>query len=92
MDIIGTLKVKLETVQVSEKFKKREFVITIDTNSNYPEHVSFQLAQDKVSLIDTLQVGEEIKVHFNLKGREWNSPQGETRYFNTLDAWKIEKI
>jgi single-strand DNA-binding protein len=50
------------------------------------------LVQDKVSLVDSLNVGDEVKVLFNLKGREWVSPQGETKYFNTIDAWRIEKV
>lgn len=89
MDITGILKVKNETQQVSEKFKKREFVVT-DNSSQYPQHISFQLTQDKCNLIDQYAIGSEIKVHFNLRGREWTSPQGEVRYFNTLEAWRIE--
>ena len=89
MDITGILKVKGEAQQVSEKFKKREFVLT-DNSSQYPQHIAFQLTQDKCSLIDQYAVGSEIKVHFNLRGREWTSPQGEVRYFNTLEAWRIE--
>lgn len=89
MDITGILKVKNEAQQVSEKFKKREFVIT-DNSSQYPQHVSFQLTQDKCNLIDNYTVGAEIKVHFNLRGREWTSPQGEIKYFNSLEAWRIE--
>ncbi len=90
MDIItGILKVKSEAQQVSEKFKKRDFVLT-DNSSQYPQHISFQLTQDKTSLIDNYAVGSEIKVHFNLRGREWTSPQGEIKYFNTLEAWRIE--
>lgn len=92
MDVTGIIKAKFDTVQVSEKFKKREFVLTIEPSSPYPQHVSFQLVQDKVSLIDNYNVGEEVKVFFNLKGREWTSPQGETKYFNTIDAWKLEKM
>jgi len=89
MDITGILKVKNEAQQVSENFKKREFVVT-DNSSQYPQHVSFQLTQDKCNLIDQYNVGAEIKVHFNLRGREWTSPQGEIKYFNTLEAWRIE--
>jgi hypothetical protein len=89
MDITGILKVKNEAQQVSEKFKKREFVLT-DNSSQYPQHISFQLTQDKCNLIDQYAIGSEIKVHFNLRGREWTSPQGEIRYFNTLEAWRIE--
>lgn len=89
MDITGILKVKGAAQQVSEKFKKRDFVLT-DNSSQYPQHISFQLTQDKTNLIDNYAVGSEIKVHFNLRGREWTSPQGEIKYFNTLEAWRIE--
>lgn len=89
MDITGTLKVKGETQQVSDKFKKREFVLT-DNSSQYPQHISFQLTQDKCNIIDNYAVGSEIKVHFNLRGREWTSPKGEVKYFNTLEAWRLE--
>jgi hypothetical protein len=91
MDITGTLKVKSEAQQVSEKFKKREFVIT-DNSSQYPQHISFQLTQDRCDLLDKHNVGEELKVHFNLRGREWTSPKGEIKYFNTLEAWRIETV
>jgi hypothetical protein len=90
-NLTGTLKVKSAEQQVSEKFRKREFVIT-DNSSQYPQHISFQLTQDKCSLIDSVKVGDEIKVFFNLRGREWKSPKdGELKYFNSLEAWKIEK-
>ena len=88
-NVTGTLKVKNQEQQISEKFKKREFVIT-DNSSQYPQHISFQLTQDKCSLLDTCKVGDEIKVHFNLRGREWTNPQGEVKFFNSLEAWKIE--
>ena len=91
MDITGILKVKSEAQQVSEKFKKREFVIT-DNSSQYPQHISFQLTQDKCNLIDQYNVGDELKIHFNLRGREWTSPKNEVKYFNTLEAWRIETI
>lgn len=89
MDITGILKLKTEAQQVSDKFRKREFVLT-DNSSQYPQHISFQLTQDKCSLLDQYKVGDEIKVHFNLRGREWTSPKGEVKYFNTLEAWRIE--
>ena len=91
MEVTGILKLKYDTQQVSDKFKKRDFVLTIEPTSPYPQHVTMQLTQDKVSLIDNFNVGEEMKVSFNLRGREWNSPQGETKYFNTIDAWRVEK-
>jgi hypothetical protein len=89
MFLTGTLKMKKNEEVVSDKFKKREFVLT-DNSSQYPQHISFQLTQAKCDLIDNYQIGTEIKVHFNLRGREWASPSGEIKYFNTLEAWKIE--
>ena len=89
MDVTGILKVKGEAQQISDKFKKREFVLT-DNSSQYPQHISFQLTQDKCGLIDQYKIGDEIKVHFNLRGREWTSPKGEIKYFNTLEAWRLE--
>lgn len=86
----GTIKVINDTMQVTEKFAKREFVVT-DTSSMYPQDIMFQAAQDKCSMLDGIQVGEQVEVSFNLRGREWTSPQGEVKYFNTLDAWRIEK-
>jgi hypothetical protein len=91
MEVTGQLKVKFDTQKVSEKFQKRDFVITTDANTPYPQHVSFQITQDKCSILDSFNNGDELKVQFNLRGREWNGPQG-IRYFNTLEAWRIEKV
>lgn len=90
LNITGTLKVKNNEQAVSEKFRKREFVIT-DSSTQYPQYISFQLTQDKCSLLDSYNIGDEITVHFNLRGREWKSPQGEIKYFNSLEAWRLEK-
>ena len=90
MEVTGVLKVKFDTQKVSDRFSKREFVLTTEATSPYPQHVSFQLTQDKCSLLDQYNVGDEMKIQFNLRGREWNGPQG-IKYFNTLEAWRIEK-
>lgn len=90
-EVTGTLKMKFDTQVVSEKFSKRDFVLTTDTSTQYPQQVTFQLIQDRCAQLDNFQQGEEIKVSFNLRGREWTSPQNETKYFNTLEAWRIEK-
>ena len=91
MEVIGTLKTKFETQKVSDRFQKREFVLTTEANTPYPQHVSFQVTQDKCTMLDGFNDGEEIKVQFNLRGREWNGPQG-IKYFNTLEAWRIERM
>jgi hypothetical protein len=87
--LTGVAKVISPTVQVSEKFKKRDLVIT-DTSSTYPQDILFQLTQDKVDILDAFMEGQTLEVSFNLRGREWTSPQGEVKYFNTLEAWRIE--
>lgn len=87
--VTGKIKVINDTEMVSDRFKKREFVITI--GEQYPQHVSFQLTQDKCELLNNYQIGDEIRVDYNLRGREWNGPQG-IKYFNTLEAWRIELI
>ena len=87
----GKVKVVGSTVAISEKFSKREFVVVDDTNM-YPQDIMFQLTQDKCNLIDSLVIGDQVEVSFNLNGREWVNPKGESKFFNTLDVWKISKI
>jgi hypothetical protein len=87
----GKVKVVGTTLQISEKFSKREFVVVDDTNM-YPQDIMFQLTQDKCNLIDSLVIGDEVEVSFNLNGREWVNPKGESKFFNTLDVWKINKL
>jgi len=90
MNVKGTIKVINQTQVISEKFSKREFVI--ETEDQYPQLVMFQATQDKCSLLDSFQVGNKIDVSFNLRGREWTSPSGEVKYFNTLEAWRLERL
>ena len=87
----GNIKVINATVQVTGKFSKREFVIN-DTSSMYPQDILFQSVQDKCSMLDGYKEGDSVEVSFNLRGREWTSPKGDIKYFNTLDAWRIEKV
>ena len=88
--LTGTVKVVNPTQVISETFSKREFVI--ETQDQYPQLVMFQATQDKCSLLDNVQVSSQVEVSFNLRGREWTSPAGEVKYFNTLEAWRIEKV
>jgi hypothetical protein len=87
----GILKVKNDTQVVSDKFKKREFVVT-DASGNYPQDILFQLTQDRCEQIDPLQVNDTVSVSFYIRGREWTSPSGEVKYFNSLDVWKVDKM
>jgi len=71
-------------------FKKRDVVVT--TEEQYPQHISIQFVQEKVTLLDNIKAGDEVRINVNLRGREWVNPQGETVYFNTIQGWKIDKI
>jgi hypothetical protein len=90
MQVKGTIKVINKTQVINEKFSKREFILTDE--SQYPQDILFQATQDKCSLLDNIGVGRQVEVSFNLRGREWTSPGGEVKYFNTLEAWKIEVV
>lgn len=88
MELIGTIKMIGETQTFGEKgFRKREVVVT--TSEQYPQHIMVEFVQDKTELLDKFKVGQEVKIGLNLRGREWISPQGETKYFNTLQGWSI---
>ena len=86
----GKVKVIMDEQVISDKFRKKEFVI--ETIGDYPQEVIFQTANDKCDMLNAIAVGQEVEVHYNLRGRSWTSPQGEVKYFNTLDAWKLESI
>lgn len=83
--IKGTIHWVGETEQVSDKFRKREFVIK--TIEQYPQSILIQATQDKCDIIPI--VGTEVEAHCNIRGREWINPQGETKYFNSIELWKF---
>ena len=87
MEVIGKVKVVNLEQQVSASFKKRELVVT--TEEQYPQHILIEFAQDKCDLLNNLQIGQQVKISVNLKGREWINPQGEAKYFNSIQGWKI---
>ncbi len=89
MEIKAQLLEVFETNQVSERFRKREFVVEYAPNPEYPEFLKFELAQDRCELLDGFQAGQEVTVEFDLKGRKWTDPQGQVKYFNSLRAWRI---
>jgi hypothetical protein len=90
IEATGKLHTIFETKQVSERFSKREFVVEIADNPKYPQTVLFQLTGDRCSQLDGMNVGDQVRIEFSLRGREWRSPSGEVKYFNSLDVWKIE--
>lgn len=87
----GNIKLIKDTQVISDSFKKREFVVT-DNSGNYPQDILFQAVQDRVSMLDGMAAGDAVEVSFFLRGREWTNPKDNTvKYFNSLDAWKVEK-
>ena len=93
MKIKGQIKMVGATVQISDKFSKRELVITM-TDEMYPQDILVQFTQDKCGLLDGIDfgIGQQVEVSINLKGRSWESPAGEVKYFNTLEGWAITAI
>jgi hypothetical protein len=90
MNIQGKLIEIFDTIQISETFKKREFIIQDNKNPEYPEYIKVELIQDKVTLLDSLNIGDEINVLINIKGRKWEDKEGKIKYFNSIQGWKIE--
>lgn len=90
MEILGKIKHIGPIQQVSDSFKKRELVVT--TPEQYPQHILVEFTQDKCDLLDQYELGWNVKVHINLKGREWTSPTGEVKYFNSIQGWRIENM
>lgn len=78
-----------DIIQVSEKFRKRELVVEYATNPQYPQKISFEITQNNCDSCPPLVPGQEVDIHFDLRGREWVDRQGETKYFNSLNAWRI---
>ena len=91
MEIQGRIKQILPSQMLGQNgFEKRDLVIT--TEEQYPQTIIIQFTQQRCDLLDSLQVGQNVKVYINIKGREWTNPQGEIKYFNTIEGWKIEVI
>ena len=91
LSVEGKIKRIHDEQVISDRFKKREFVI--ETEEQYPQFLMFQLVQDKTNLVDAVKAGDKVEVFFNLRGREWQKdPSSEIKVFNTLDAWRIQKV
>ena len=91
MEIQGRIKQIFPSQMIGQNgFEKRDLVIV--TDENYPQTIIIQFTQQRCDLLDSLQVGQNVKVYINIRGREWTNPQGETKYFNTIEGWKIEVI
>lgn len=92
MEIIAKI-LRLENIeQISEKFKKRRLIVEHSKNEKYPQILEFTLAQNNIVLADKLNPGDEIKILFELKGREYLDKSGVSKVFNSLDVWRVEVI
>ena len=93
-ELSGKLLIKFDTTQRTESFKTREFVVEKSEDINgklITNYIKFQCVQDRTTIIDRVNVGDEIKVHFNIRGSKWEK-DGRVSYFNNLDAWRIEQV
>jgi hypothetical protein len=93
-EIAGKLIARFDIVQRNENFKTREFVIekTEDINGrSFTNYIKFQCVQDKTAMPDRFNIGDEVKVQFNIKGSRWEK-DGRTNYITNLDAWRMESL
>lgn len=93
-ELTGKLLIKFDTTQRTESFKTREFVVEKSEDINgklITNYIKFQCVQERTNIIDRVNVGDEIKVHFNIRGSKWEK-DGRVSYFNNLDAWRIEQV
>ena len=90
MEVAGRIKVINPEQQVSATFRKRELVVS--TEEQYPQHILVNFVQDKCDILSAYKVGEQVKVSINIRGREWISPAGETKYFNDIQGWKVDRM
>lgn len=92
LTVKGTIHLIKDKQKMSEKFTKRDVIVECGDNPKYPQLVAFEMSQDRVDLVDGMRKGDLIEIEFNLRGREWTSPQGEVKYFNTLSVWKLNRL
>lgn len=91
MELQGKIKLIDETKEYGNNgFRKREMVLT--TEEQYPQTVLIEFIQDKTEILNNFQVGQDVKVHINIRGREWVNPEGVTKYFNSIQGWRIESL
>lgn len=90
MELQGTVKKIGETQTFASGFQKKELVLL--TEEQYPQPIQIDFLSDKIDLLNNVSEGESVKVGINIRGREWTNPQGEVKYFNSISAWRIEKV
>ncbi|WP_185872261.1 DUF3127 domain-containing protein [Blattabacterium cuenoti] len=88
MEIIGIVKKLFKIQKFDSGFRKREMVLT--SEEAYPQNILIEFIQDKVDLLENINIKDKIKVFINIRGREWTNPEGIIKYFNSIQGWKIE--
>lgn len=90
MELSGTIKAIFDEQQITEKFRKREFVIR--SNEEYPQDIKIEVVNDLCPILDNFKMGDFVKIGINIRGREWINPEGEAKYFNSIQGWRIDPM
>ncbi|MFC2138258.1 DUF3127 domain-containing protein [Bacteroidota bacterium] len=92
-ELLGKLIVKEEVVEINQSFRKQDFVIEVENerNSDWNDFVKFQITQDRCALLNEFNIGDYIKVNFNIRGRKWEK-DGNINYITNLEAWRLDKV
>jgi len=91
-EVRGRLHHIFDTKEVGQRgFQKRDFVVELSDDPRYPQYIQFELTGDRCGQVDDFGVGDDVRVEFDLRGREWTSPKGEVRYFNSLTVWQVDR-
>ena len=90
MELTGTIKKISDLQTFTSGFQKKEMVLL--TEEQYPQPINIEFLSEKVDLLNQYKVGDKVKVHINIRGREWTSPQGDVKYFNSITGWRLEKV
>ncbi|WP_407531954.1 DUF3127 domain-containing protein [Elizabethkingia meningoseptica] len=90
MELIGTVKKVFDVQTFNSGFQKRELILL--TQEQYPQSISIEFLSDKIDLLNTISEGEQVKVGINIRGREWQAPDGQIKYFNSITGWRVEKV
>jgi len=90
MELIGTVKKKFDVQTFSSGFRKQELILL--TQEQYPQPISVEFLSEKIDLLNSVSEGDQIKVGINIRGREWQTPDGQVKYFNSITGWRLEKM
>ena len=90
MKLEGSVYKIFEEQKISDNFSKRDLILL--THENYPQHIKIQFVNSNIYKLDKLSLKDHVEVSINIRGREWESPQKELKYFVTLEGWRIDKI